>query len=635
MKNTENMLATINSATAQQIGVMLQNNSTLVHRMVPLIMKQYHVGENGYTFLLDEDGTILYHPNRNLVMRGWNDLVPEREGLKKLLDGIALIELNGQKQYIIVTRLPLTGWYVASALPEFEVLDQLRALSRTSLLSNLGAGIILLLLVTFLLNYMLKYIPIIIKQLHRIAEGQLTEFQMVPSHDEFGQISLAIREMAHKIQASIKLIHESAFYDALTGLPNRRFLDEKLTQALQDAKRLNGNFALIFIDLDNFKWINDTRGHKFGDELLRQICSRLIGIHRDGDMMFRFGGDEFVILLQHIGSKQELEHYVERLRTAFSSQVNLFSHSYYINFSAGVVMFPDDGATEEELLKNSDMAMYHAKALGKNRIQYFSSDMISTLLEKEKLTQELRNAVLNQSMTLQYQAIVDAQTSRLYGFEALLRWSHPELGPISPDQFIPLAEEVGLIVPLGEWVLREACRACRLLQDEYQPMSVSVNVSVLQLRSPSLIDAVKHALHESGIDPKHLVLEITEGIVIENFEQSVEALRQLRAIGVRLALDDFGTGYSSLGYLKKLPIDILKLDKVFIWDLDIQSSNSKQIVGPIIDLAHNLGLNIVAEGVETKDQAEMLRAWGCDLNQGYWYSKPVSFEEIKNLLQRF
>ena len=600
---------------------------------LPVIMNQYRVGQHGYTFLLDQDGTILFHPDRNLVMKGWSDQVPQQTNIKDLSEGMAMIELNGHKQYTIITRLPLTEWYVASAIPESEVLDRLNSLYLVSLLFNLGSGIVLVLLVSLLLKYMLKKIPVIINQLRLIAEGQMTDVQAFNSQDELGRISAAIRDMSNKIHASMQLIHEAAYYDALTGLPNRRFLDEKLAQAVEDAKQSNEKMALIFIDLDNFKWINDTRGHKFGDELLRQVGSQLLENHDESTMVFRFGGDEFVILMEHVRFEQEVRQYAEQLRKALSAPFDLFHQNYYVNFSAGVVLFPDDGLSEEELLKNSDTAMYRAKSLGKNTIQYFSSDMIGSYEEKEKLTQALRHAVHEQALTLQYQAIVDARSNRLYGFEALLRWAHPEFGPISPAQFIPLAEQIGLIVPIGEWVLKEACRACRTLQDEY-PVTISVNVSVLQLLYPNFIETVCHALHESGLEPHLLVLEITEGTVIENFEQSVEALRQLRALGVRIALDDFGTGYSSLSYLKNLPIDILKLDKMFIWDLDIDSLHSNKIVGPIIDLAHNLGLNIVSEGVETRDQAEMLRTWGCDMLQGYWYSKPISFHEIEDLHKR-
>jgi diguanylate cyclase (GGDEF)-like protein len=601
---------------------------------MPAIMNKFHVGQAGYTFLLDKKGTILYHPNRNLVMKAWNDQVPQWPISKEMPDEMALVDLNGRYQYTIFAHLPISDWYVASAIPESEVLDRLKLLNQVSLFFNIGSGIILVFLVTLVLNYMLKNIPYIIRQLHLIAEGQLPSANTLQSEDELGRISTAIHEMAHKIHSSMMVIHDSAYYDSLTGLPNRRFLNEKLDSALQEAKQNNEGMALFFIDLDNFKLLNDTRGHKIGDELLRQVGSRLKSTLPEGSTVFRFGGDEFVIIMERMLNELEVKRHAEKLHAAFSHSFDLFDFHYYVNFSAGIVMFPNDGASEEELLKNSDTAMYRAKSLGKNRIQFFSQDMIGSLLEKEKLTQALRHAVADRSLTLHYQALVDVRNSRLYGFETLLRWTHPEFGHISPSQFIPLAEQLGLIVPLGEWVLCEACKVCKSLQADH-PISITVNVSVLQLRSPNFIDQVKMALQQSGLDPRLLVLEITEGILIESFEQAVDVLQQLRSLGVRLALDDFGTGYSSLSYLKNLPIHILKLDKMFIWDLEIDSLHSNKFVGPIIDLAHNLGMRIAAEGVETKDQAEMLSAWGCDILQGYWYSKPVPIEDLESVRNRF
>ncbi|XEC97727.1 EAL domain-containing protein [Paenibacillus tarimensis] len=597
--------------------------------ILPGIMSKYRVGETGYSFLLTKRGTILYHPDQDLIMKSWSDIYGS-SALNEIQEGLSLVDISGRQQYVVAAPVPKTGWIAGTALPKSEAMAQLTSFSRMFLLVQIGAGIMLVILVSLLLNYMLKNIPLIIRQLHLVAEGRLSNVVAIDSRDELGQIAGAINKMSHKLHSSMKMFHESSYYDPLTALPNRRFLSEKLASALQESGQRNESLVLFFIDLDNFKLINDTRGHKFGDELLRQVGSRLMLNHREDLMVFRFGGDEFVIILEHVQDEQEVHHYAQRLRQAFSAPFEFDRQKFDVNYSAGIAMFPQDGESEEELLKNADLAMYRAKSLGKNTVQYFNSSLTSSLIEKEQLTHALREAVSDCSFAIHYQPLIDLKGNRIYGFEALIRWTHSEMGAISPEQFIPLTEELGFIEQVGEWVLHEACQVCRQLQAKGD-VSMSVNVSGYQLRSPQLIDSVKKAIRQSGIKPHLLVLEITESTVIECFEQSIDTLQKLRALGVRLALDDFGTGYSSFSYLKNLPVDILKIDKMFIQDLDNDTERGTNIVGSLIQLVHNLEMKVTAEGVETAEQAELLKAWNCDIAQGYLYSKPLPADQIGHL----
>lgn len=426
-----------------------------------------------------------------------------------------------------------------------------------------------------------------------------------------------------------------AHHDALTSLPNRILLKDRLTQAILQTQRHNPWVSVVFIDLDNFKTINDSLGHTAGDELLKIVANRMVACIKATDTVVRLGGDEFVILLvDQPASPEEISATLDRIRTAIAEPIALDGRALYVTCSMGVATFPNDGADPEALLMNADTAMYKAKDAGRDNVQFYTAEMNTRVHEKLALQQEMRDGLARSEFILLYQPQVDLRTGRIFAVEALVRWRHPALGLLSPLKFVPLAEETGLIVPLGDWVLHEACRQNKAWQDAgLPPVNVSVNVSARQFREKSLINRVVNALRESGMAARNLELEITEGLIMQDVDQAVATMEELQRLGVQLAIDDFGTGYSSLNALKTFPVARLKIDKSFIKNLASDDSD-KAVAAAVISLGQKLHLRVIAEGVETAEQLAILRDNNCDEFQGYYFSKPMSFEDIADLLRK-
>ena len=443
---------------------------------------------------------------------------------------------------------------------------------------------------------------------------------------QFGQAAHYIwilADITERKQAEERMRHISQT-DSLTGLPNRLTLQIRLAQLLPEARRHNWQLAVMFIDLDRFKVINDTLGHQVGDELLRDVAIRLSHVVRETDFVARLGGDEFVILLPAISSPADAAVIANKIIGALSSSILTGTHELHTSPSIGISIFPDDGSDGDTILKNADTAMYHAKSAGRNNYQFYASEMNQTASERLDLEHKLRHAIGRNELALCFQPQFSADGSHATGVEALIRWHHPTDGMISPIRFIPIAEETGLIVEIGEWVLRNACREMRKWLDAgLKPIRIAVNVSARQLRRRDFCEVVAGVLAESGLPPELLELEITESSVMENPEEAIDILQRVGRMGVTLAIDDFGTGYSSLAYLKLFPIDHLKIDRSFVADIEIDL-NDRAIAFGTIALAHSLGLNVIAEGVETEDQLELLRTNGCDEVQGYLFSKPLN-----------
>lgn len=431
-----------------------------------------------------------------------------------------------------------------------------------------------------------------------------------------------LADITERKQSEERMRH-IAQHDALTGLPNRMALLMRLAQLLPEARRHGWKIAMMFLDLDRFKIINDTLGHQIGDEMLREVACRLSAVVRETDFVARLGGDEFVIILPGISSAADAAVVAGKAIGALSSAIEANGHELHTSPSIGISVFPDDGPDGDTILKNADTAMYHAKAAGRNNFQFFATEMNQITSERLNIEHKLRHAIARNELALCFQPQFLAGDSEPTGVEALLRWHHPTEGMISPDRFIPVAEETGIIVEIGEWVLATACREMkRWIDAGLKPMRIAVNVSARQLRRRDFCETVANALTLSGLPAELLELEITESSVMENPQEAILILERLGRMGVTLAIDDFGTGYSSLAYLKLFPIDHLKIDRSFVADIETDL-NDRAIAFGTIALAHSLGLKVIAEGVETEDQLELLRTNGCDEVQGFLLSKPL------------
>ena len=457
-----------------------------------------------------------------------------------------------------------------------------------------------------------------------------------PTPADTGLIDVATRiaGIAIERKQAEDCIRFMANHDALTGLPNRALLTDRLSQAVLYAKRYDSWVTVVFLDLDNFKTVNDSLGHNAGDELLKTVATRMKSCVRSTDTVVRLGGDEFVILLlDQPKSADIISQTLQKIRTAIAETVHLEGHDLKVTSSIGIANYPNDGTDADTLLANADAAMYRAKETGRDNFQFYTPEMNIKVHEKFKLQEELRNAVAHSEFFLLYQPQVDLRTGQIFAVEALIRWMHPTQGVIAPLKFIPVAEETGLIVPIGDWVLHEACRQNKAWQDSGLPhMSVCVNVSARQFKEKNLIGRVVHALHESGLEAKYLELEITESLIMQDVEQAISTMEELENLGVQISIDDFGTGYSSLSALKTFPVARLKIDKSFINNLTSNESD-KAVASAVISLGQKLNLRVIAEGVETAEQVAFLRDNNCDEIQGYHFSRPIEPGAIEDLFK--
>jgi diguanylate cyclase (GGDEF)-like protein len=457
-----------------------------------------------------------------------------------------------------------------------------------------------------------------------------------PSVAETRLIEVATRIAGIAIERKLaeERIHFMANHDALTGLPNRTLLKDRLTQALLFAERYDRWATVVFIDLDNFKFVNDTLGHTAADELLKIVANRMVNCVRATDTVVRLGGDEFVILLFDQPKDVDIiTATLQKIRATIAETIYAEGHDFQLTCSIGLANYPSDGTDADTLLANADSAMYRAKEIGFDNFQFHAPECNTKVHEKFLLQKELRNAIARSEFTLVYQPQVDLITGRIFAAEALIRWLNPARGMVPPTKFIPIAEEAGLIVPIGDWVLHEACRQNKAWQDAgLPPMSICVNVSARQFAERDWVGRVASTLQKTGLEAKYLELELTESLIMQDVEQAIATMKQLQVLGVQLSIDDFGTGYSSLAALKRFPVARLKIDKSFIDNIPADE-NDKAVAGAVISLGQKLNLRVIAEGVETEAQMAFLRENNCDEIQGYCFSRPLSAPDIEELLR--
>jgi len=455
--------------------------------------------------------------------------------------------------------------------------------------------------------------------------------------------SLLFRSIRHAIERKrlwVKLAqtekreHYLATRDVLTGLPNRHTYNDRLKRGLQYCKRYGGKLAVMFMDLDRFKFINDTLGHKVGDLLLKEVAERIQTCLRDTDIVARLGGDEFIFLLPKIDQSLKAAKVAKHILKVLNKSMYIESQEIYISASIGIAMYPSDGDTATKLIQNADMAMYSAKESGRNKYDFFTKKMNQVVTNRLRLENDMRAALKNNEFYLEYQPVIDSQTQKMVGNEALIRWRHPKKGRLYPKSFITIAEETRQIIEIGNWVLEQACIQNKKWQDRaFSTLRIAINVSAVQFTQTNFVQKVRDILIRTDMDGKYLELELTEGILMQDTDLTINVLSELRSMGVRISIDDFGTGYSSMSYLKTFPLDILKIDQSFIKDLPHDAKDSA-IVTAIAEMARGLSLEIIAEGIETKEQNEFVKKIGCHCMQGFYLQKPVAAASITKYIKQ-
>jgi diguanylate cyclase (GGDEF)-like protein/PAS domain S-box-containing protein len=548
--------------------------------------------------------------------------------LNSIGDAVLSTDILGNISYLNVVAEKMTGWTCAQALgrPLGDVFHIIDGATREPAPNPMEVAIHE--------NKTVKLTPNCIL-IRRDGSESSIEDSAAPIHDRSGLVTGAVI-VFHDVTESRAMTEEMshlAQHDILTDLPNRLLLKDRISQAIAAARRNNTKVAVLFLDLDGFKDVNDSLGHAVGDTVLQSVAKCLSSCVRSSDTVSRQGGDEFVVLLSEIKHPSDAGITARKILTAVTASHTFEQHDLQLTASIGLSTYPEDGQDAEILLKNADTAMYQGKKRGNNTYQFFSEDMNARTVERQTIEGDLRGALKRQEFVLHYQPKINLQTGEITGAEALIRWMHPDRGLVSPLQFIPIAEESGLILSIGQWVLGEACRQAKEWIDAGLPATpVSVNVSSVEFRSDTFLDSLRAVLKDSGLNPCYLELELTESVLMQHAEASASALSGLKSIGVRLAVDDFGTGYSSLSYLKRFPIDSLKIDQSFVNDI-ITDADNATIVTAVISMAKSLRQRVIAEGVETEEQVAFLQAHACDEAQGYYFSKPVIAQEFAKLLE--
>lgn len=630
------------------------------------------IGETGYAYIVDSDGVIISHPEESKIGK-----TVENEKLREISSSInknlGLIKGNGT--YTYMGKEKYMAYHIVGELNWILVVAQDKAemnfIALTVFIIVAVVTVVLLIISIIVGAWFSKSITKPIQELtltmDKAANGDLTVESNLDSKDEFGQLSDDFNIMLQKLNMShieLSALYEQlgateeelraqyeelqsnqealrnseekfkymAYYDALTGLPNRTMFTEILENELADARKNRAKGAVLFIDLDNFKNVNDTLGHDYGDKLLELIANRLKRNNSDNCTICRFGGDEFIIIKPRYNNRDDVSEFAEGILKEFKESFEVHDKFIDATISIGIAMYPEDGIEVNAILKNADTAMYRAKGSGKNTYVFFNKEMYHGLEKKAKIISILKQAIKNNEFQLYYQPQFDINSRKIIGFEALIRLHNKELGFIPPSEFIPIAEEIGMINEIGRWCLYTACMKNKEWKDKgYDYDCIAVNISSIQFQQKDFLKSIKDTLINTGLKPEYLCIEITESVLMERLEENIGVLNELRNMGVKISLDDFGTGYSSLNYLRKMPIDELKMDKSFIEGICL-NPKEESITEGIIQMAHRMELEVVAEGVEDEKQLMLLSEKSCDIVQGYLLSKPIPDNKAEQLL---
>jgi diguanylate cyclase (GGDEF)-like protein/PAS domain S-box-containing protein len=592
-------------------------------------------GAQDYLLRTNFDGDSFPKALASMVERAANAeaLFEEKERaqvtLNSIGDGVMSIDVWAQVTYLNTVAETLTGWSreEAAGRPLAEVFHLIDSTSREVVQNPM--------LLAIRQNKTVGLTPNCVL-VRRDGFEAAIEDSAAPIHDRRGHVTGAVM-VFHDVSAARALSAKMSYlaqHDSLTDLPNRLLLKDRLTQSMSLAQRHRQKLAVLYLDVDRFKHINDSLGHGIGDRVLQSVAQRLLSCVRSSDTVSRHGGDEFVIILADEVHAQDAVVSVDKILLALAAPHFIEQHNLSITASIGIAIYPDDGVDPETLMKHADFAMLHAKDSGRNNFQFFKPEMNVRALERHSLEADLRHALDQQQFELHYQPKINLETGAIVGAEALIRWRHPQRGLVAPGQFIPAAEECGFIAPINRWVMREGCRQTRAWQDAgLPPLRIAINISAVELRSKEFVAGVRTILAETRLDPRCLELELTEKFLMQNSKPPFAVLQELKEMGVQLVLDDFGTGYSSLSYLKRCPIDTLKIDQSFVRDVTTDADDAS-IVRAVISMGESLQMLVVAEGVETRAQLNFLREHACPEGQGFYFSHPVVAGEFSQLLGR-
>jgi diguanylate cyclase (GGDEF)-like protein/PAS domain S-box-containing protein len=593
------------------------------------------LGAQDYLLKTRLDGYLLPKALGSMVERAANAeaLFEEKERaevtLNSIGDAVMSTDVWGHVTYLNIVAESLTGWSreEAAGHPLEDVFRIIDATTREAVQNPMTLAIRENKTVGLTPNCIL---------IRRDGVEAAIEDSAAPIHDRRGQVTGAVI-VFHDVSTARALSLRMSYlaqHDSLTDLPNRILFSDRLTEAIAMARRYRRKLAVLYVDVDRFKHINDSLGHDIGDRLLQSMAARLHACVRSSDTVSRQGGDEFVVLLSEVTHVQDAAVGAEKILLTLRTPHRIDQHDLHLTVSIGIANYPDDGEEAEALMRNADFAMYHAKENGRNNYQFFQPEMNVRAVERQSLENGLRHAMERQEFVLYYQPKMNLQTGGIVGVEALIRWRHPQRGLVPPAQFIPVADECGFIVPIGQWVLREACRQARAWHDAgLMSMRLAINISAVELRDRDFVAGVRSILTETGLPPHYLELELTETFLLQDSKSTALVLEGIKDLGVGLALDDFGTGYSSLSYLKRFPIDTLKIDQSFVRDITTDADDAS-IVSAVISMGKSLHMRVVAEGVETREQLEFLQEQSCPEGQGYYFSHPVVAREFTQLLGR-